>query len=65
LVFFLFFSFSAFAGGLLRNQRDKVPPAEKQRFPVGNVTANMRCPKADVGCFRLPYDILLILDSPP
>lgn len=30
---------------------------------MGNVTANMRCPKADARCFRLPYDILLILDS--
>lgn len=65
LFFFLFFPSSALAITLFRNQRYKVPSVEKEQFLVGNVTANMRCPKADVGCFGLPYNIVLILDRAP
>lgn len=63
LSFFSFFFFSTLAEALIRIQKEKFPPVENKQTPVGNVTANMRCPKAYVGSFRLPNDIPLILNS--
>lgn len=58
-----FLLISCLAEAFARKQRDKVPPVVKKQFSVDKVTTNMRYLKADIGCIRMPNDILLIFDN--